>query len=103
MNGESVNFGTGKSAAIETGTTLIGGTSTAVEAIWSSVPDAELLSGQMAGFWAFRTYFHVSPFSLGVSQRQDVLHGGSDPLVPSHSVYHQVERFDIIWGGRGLL
>ena len=64
MNGANVNIGTGNSAAIDTGTTLIGAPTTAVEAIWSSVPGAEPLSGQMAGFWAFRTYLHVPPSPL---------------------------------------
>ena len=54
-------FGTGMSTAIDTGTTLIGAPTAAVEAIWSSVPGAQALTGQMAGFWSFRTYLHVFP------------------------------------------
>ena len=79
-----------RSAAIDTGTTLIGAPTAAVEAIWGSVPGAQALTGQMAVFWSFRTYFHCRPFSLGVFRRQEVLLGGSDPFVLSHSVYHKL-------------
>ncbi|KAI6037555.1 aspartic peptidase domain-containing protein [Pisolithus marmoratus] len=40
-------------AAIDTGTTLIGGPSSIVSQIWSAVPGAEPLSGQYAGMYAF--------------------------------------------------
>jgi cathepsin D len=65
VNGNTVNIGSSKSAAIDTGTTLIGAPSAAVTAIWGAVPGAKPLSGQLAGFWAFRAYF---PFSLDAVQ-----------------------------------
>jgi cathepsin D len=57
VNGKTVNIGNGNSAAIDTGTTLIGAPTAAVNAIWSAVSGAKPLSGQFAGFWAFRTSF----------------------------------------------
>jgi len=55
VNGVDVTIGTASenTAAIDTGTTLIGGPSTAVTAIWSSVPGAQPLTDQMPGFWSF--------------------------------------------------
>lgn len=68
MNGVDVNIGTAaeNTAAIDTGTTLIGAPTTAVTSIWSSIPGAQPLTGQMSGFWEFRTYFHAPLFSLCV-------------------------------------
>ena len=56
VQGKSVQVATGSSAlsAIDTGTTLIGGPSTDVAAIWAAVPGSQPLSGQMAGFYGFR-------------------------------------------------
>ncbi|KAI0301043.1 aspartic peptidase domain-containing protein [Multifurca ochricompacta] len=53
VNGNSVNIGASNLAAIDTGTTLIGGPTTAVNAIWSAIPGTVALSGNMAGFFAF--------------------------------------------------
>ncbi|RPD78625.1 acid protease [Lentinus tigrinus ALCF2SS1-7] len=55
VQGKSVSVPTGSSAlsAIDTGTTLIGGPSDAVQAIYSAVPGAQALNGQMEGFFAF--------------------------------------------------
>ena len=56
VQGQSVSVPTGDAAlaAIDTGTTLIGGPSDAVKAIYSAIPGAQNLTGQMEGFWAFR-------------------------------------------------
>ena len=56
VQGQSVSIPTGQSAlsAIDTGTTLIGGPSDAVQAIWDAVPGHQALTGQMEGFFAFR-------------------------------------------------
>ena len=58
MNGKSVTIPTGNSAlaAIDTGTTLIGGPSAAVASIWAAVPGSRALTGQMAGFFGFRQF-----------------------------------------------
>lgn len=55
VNGKSVTIPTGNSAlaAIDTGTTLIGGPSAAVASIWAAVPGSRALTGQMAGFFGF--------------------------------------------------
>jgi cathepsin D len=45
-------------AAIDTGTSLIGAPTAAVNAIWAAVPGSEPLSGNQAGYFAFRTFFH---------------------------------------------
>lgn len=56
VNGKSVQISTGDAAlaAIDTGTTLIGGPTDGVKAIWDAVPNSQPLSGQMEGFYAFR-------------------------------------------------
>lgn len=56
VNGNTVNTGTGNSAAIDTGTTLIGAPTAAVNAIWGAVNGAVPLSGNMSGFYTFRMY-----------------------------------------------
>jgi cathepsin D len=56
VNGNTVNTGTANSAAIDTGTTLIGAPTTAVNAIWGAVSGAVPLTGNMTGFYAFRMY-----------------------------------------------
>ncbi len=61
VNGNSVNIGSGNTAAIDTGTTLIGAPTAAVNAIWGAVSGAQALSGNMTGFWAFRTYTFRPP------------------------------------------
>lgn len=46
-------------AAIDTGTTLIGAPTDAVNAIWAAVPGSQKLTGNRAGFFAFRTWPHL--------------------------------------------
>ncbi|KAI9453773.1 acid protease [Lactarius psammicola] len=55
VNGKSVSLPSGDLAvaAIDTGTTLIGGPTAAVNAIWGAVPGSEALDGNLAGFYAF--------------------------------------------------
>ncbi|RDX54940.1 acid protease [Lentinus brumalis] len=55
VGGKSVSVPTGASAlsAIDTGTTLIGGPSDAVQAIYNQIDGAQPLGGQMQGFYAF--------------------------------------------------
>lgn len=58
VNGQSVSISTGTAAvsAIDTGTTLIGGPTDGVQAIYQSIPNSQALSGEMEGFFAFRAY-----------------------------------------------
>ena len=60
MGGKSVNIGTSSDnlAAIDTGTTLIGAPTEAVNAIWGAVSGAVQLTGNFTGFYSFR----MSPF-----------------------------------------
>ncbi|TFK54576.1 acid protease, partial [Heliocybe sulcata] len=55
VQGGSVGISTGNAAlaAIDTGTTLVGGPSNDVDAIWAAVSGSQALSGQYAGFYAF--------------------------------------------------
>ncbi len=62
VQGKSVSIPTGDDAlsAIDTGTTLIGGPSSAVTAIYGAIDGAQPLGGSMQGFWAFRKLFSSS-------------------------------------------
>ena len=65
VNGQGVSVPSGDLAvaAIDTGTSLIGGPTAAVDAIWSAVPGSEPLGG---GQFSFRTFFSSLPsFSAG--------------------------------------
>ncbi|PCH35995.1 acid protease [Wolfiporia cocos MD-104 SS10] len=55
VQGKSVSIPTGSSAqaAIDTGTTLIGGPSEAVKNVYAAIPGSQALSGQYNGFYAF--------------------------------------------------
>ena len=56
VQGNNVQIGTGDEglSAIDTGTTLIGGPSAAVQKIWAAVPGSQLMAGNMKGFYGFR-------------------------------------------------
>jgi cathepsin D len=66
VNGKSVSLPSGDSAiaAIDTGTTLIGGPTAAVDAIWGAVSGSQALTGNLTGYFAFRTFFSSSPGAL---------------------------------------
>ncbi|KAJ3576769.1 hypothetical protein NP233_g228 [Leucocoprinus birnbaumii] len=49
----SISTGPAALAAIDTGTTLIGGPTAGVRAIWNAVPQAQDLGAYRPGFWAF--------------------------------------------------
>lgn len=55
VNGETVDIGSSSAnAAIDTGTTLIGGPSDAVSAIYAQIDNSQALTGQYSGYYAFR-------------------------------------------------
>ena len=58
VRGNSISVPTGSAglAAIDTGTTLIGAPSSAVQAIYAQIPNSQPLGGQMQGFYQFRQY-----------------------------------------------
>jgi cathepsin D len=61
VNSNTVNIGSDTLAAIDTGTTLIGAPTAAVNAIWGAVSGAVALTGNMSGFYAFRAYSFRPP------------------------------------------
>lgn len=61
VNGKSVTLpSTGNTAAIDTGTTLIGGPSTSVAAVYAQIPGSQALGGNLAGFYTFRMIALIS-------------------------------------------
>jgi hypothetical protein len=106
VNGKTVNTGTGNTAAIDTGTTLIGAPTAAVDAIWGAVSGAQPLSGNMTGFYAFRMYSFSSP-SLAVGLAATRAEGvnkfqtaDGHSRFPITSVQLSADRCDIIRGTR---
>ena len=68
VQGERVSVATGNSAlsAIDTGTTLIGGPSDDVAAIWAAVPGSRQ-SATNQGFYTFRKFVSCAPFDLQIT------------------------------------
>ena len=64
VNGKSANMPPGNVAAIDTGTTLIGGLSAPVAAIYGQIPGSKRLTGNLAGLYGFRTFDSVLLSSL---------------------------------------
>ena len=58
VNGESVTLssGSGAYAAIDTGTTLIGGPNTEVANIYAQISGSEALSGSYDGYYSYREF-----------------------------------------------
>lgn len=85
VNGQSVQVNTGADAlsAIDTGTTLIGGPSDDVKAIYAAVPGSQQLDGANEGFFSFResppsflASLLILTFACSLQQ-----HSGSQPVV----------------------
>lgn len=53
VQGKNVQIAAGN-AAIDTGTTLIGGPSADVQNIWAAVPNSQPMDGSLQGFYGFR-------------------------------------------------
>ncbi|KAH9931920.1 acid protease [Fomitopsis serialis] len=55
VNGAAVNVGTGSSAyaAIDTGTTLVGGPASVIASIYSKIPGAQAGTGQLEGYYTY--------------------------------------------------
>jgi len=64
VNTKTVDLPTGGLAAIDTGTTLIGGPAAAVAAVYAQIPGSQPLSGNLAGFYGFRAFVFVLAKSL---------------------------------------
>lgn len=58
VNGASIDVGSGSEAyaAIDTGTTLVGGPAAAISAIYSKIPGAQAGTGQLEGYWTYRAH-----------------------------------------------
>jgi cathepsin D len=66
VNGKSATLPSGNLAAIDTGTTLIGGPSAAVSAIYAQIPGSQPLTGNLVGFYGFPCTANVSlTFAFG--------------------------------------
>jgi len=50
--------------AVETGTTLIGGPTAAISAIYAQIPGSQPLTGDLAGYYGFRMSCFLSAKSL---------------------------------------
>ncbi|KAI8996627.1 acid protease [Trametes punicea] len=55
VNGNSVQVGSGSAAyaAIDTGTTLVGGPQDVISALYAQIPGSQALTGQNSGYWAY--------------------------------------------------
>ncbi|KAI0640743.1 acid protease [Trametes meyenii] len=55
VNGNSVSVGSGSAAyaAIDTGTTLVGGPESIVSALYAQIPGSEALTGSNSGYWTY--------------------------------------------------
>ncbi|VDC07598.1 unnamed protein product [Peniophora sp. CBMAI 1063] len=62
VNGNSVDISNDSSniAAIDTGTTLLGGPTAAVQAFWAQIDGSQELSGDQAGLWEFPCETNIS-------------------------------------------
>ena len=69
VNGESVTLssGSGAYAAIDTGTTLVGGPESAVSALYEQIPGSEALTGDNAGYYTYRESSRPLPSSQAES------------------------------------
>ena len=56
MNGEPVPLlaGTGSYGAIDTGTTLVTGPPSVIDALYAQIPNSQALTGDAEGFYQFR-------------------------------------------------
>ena len=54
VNKKNITLPSGGLAAIDTGTTLIGGPAAAVAAVYAQIPNSQPLGGNLAGFYGFR-------------------------------------------------
>jgi hypothetical protein len=110
VGSHSVNIGSSaeNTAAIDTGTTLIGAPTEAVNAIWGAVSGAVALTGNFTGFYSFRMLpFRPPPWRR--AWRWHALRGVKKFYIaeltvffdfPITSMRSSAEHCDIIWGTR---
>jgi cathepsin D len=54
VQGNSISIASGTTAAIDTGTTNIGGPASSIEAIYAQIPNSQLATGEWEGYYSFR-------------------------------------------------
>ena len=69
VNGASVtlNSGSASYAAIDTGTTLVGGPPDAIAALYAQIPGSQALTGDNAGYYTYRESSRPLPSSRAES------------------------------------
>ena len=88
VQGNSVSLPSGSAsyAAIDTGTTLVGGSSSQIQNIYAQIPGSQPGTGNWQGFWLYRTSSSLrSRFSLYLAIR-------------GVSVQHQSRGHHVLWG-----
>lgn len=65
MNGNSVSLPSGSDsyAAIDTGTTLVGGPPDVIASVYAQIPGSEALSGDNEGYYTYRESVYTSSTS----------------------------------------
>jgi hypothetical protein len=56
VQGTAISLGSGATAAIDTGTTNIGGPSSAIQAIYAAIPGSSAATGEWAGYYQYRMF-----------------------------------------------
>jgi hypothetical protein len=85
VNGASVTLPSGSSslAAIDTGTTLIGGPASQVAAVYAAIPGSAPATGNFDGYYTYRTSHR--PWLSLAAQYVDPFHQPARPPSASHS------------------
>ena len=60
VNGKDITLPPEGTGVVETGTTLIGGPTAAISAIYAQIPGSQPLSGDFAGYYGFRMFVFLS-------------------------------------------
>ena len=64
VNGKDIPLPHDGVGVIETGTTLVGGPTAVISAIYAQIPGSKPLSGNLAGYYGFRMFGFLSAKSL---------------------------------------
>jgi cathepsin D len=56
VQGSSITITSGTTAAIDTGTTNIGGPASSIEALYANIPDSQPATGEWEGYYTYRKY-----------------------------------------------
>ena len=64
VNGKDIALSPDNTGVVETGSTLIGGPTAAISAIYAQIPGSQPLTGNFAGYYGFRVFVVLSVKSL---------------------------------------